>query len=248
MRGTWCDVEIAGKPADVYEPPGPPAPRFGVLYLHSYGLETLRGPHADAYPPLFDELGLACVCPHGGHCWWLDRVCPEFDSRFSPERHLLDNVLPLFRQRWEIGERGVGLFGVSMGGVGALRLGFRYPDIFPVVAALAAAVEYHELYGSGTPLDGMYDSKEQCRQDSPPMHIDPGRQPPHLFFAVDPADADWLRGNERLHEKLAALGVAHEFDLTTRAGGHSWSYFNHMAGRVVHFLKHGLEQESRRLL
>jgi S-formylglutathione hydrolase len=93
----------------------------------------------------------------------------------------------------------------------------------------------------------MYDSKEQCRQDTAPMHVDPAHYPPHLFFAVDPDD-DWLRGNERLHEKLAALGVPHTVDLDTRAGGHSWAYFNHLAGRALRFLVAGLEQESRRLL
>jgi S-formylglutathione hydrolase FrmB len=79
------------------------------------------------------------------------------------------------------------------------------------------------------------------------MHIDPARQPRHIFFCCDPDD-NWLRGNDRLHEKLSALGVAHEYDLTTRAGGHTWDYYNAVAGRVLGFLANGLEQESRRLL
>jgi S-formylglutathione hydrolase FrmB len=47
---------------------------------------------------------------------------------------------------------------------------------------------------------------------------------------------------------MLALGVSHEADLTTQAGGHSWDYFNHMADRAMRFLMHGLEEESRRLL
>jgi large subunit ribosomal protein L4 len=47
---------------------------------------------------------------------------------------------------------------------------------------------------------------------------------------------------------LTALGVAHECDLTTRAGGHSWAYFDAMAPRAVGFLNAGLEEMSRRLL
>jgi S-formylglutathione hydrolase len=94
----------------------------------------------------------------------------------------------------------------------------------------------------------MYDSKEQCRQDTAPMHIHPSRYPPHILYVIDPDDQLWLRGCDRLHEKLNALGVPHTADLTTRAGGHSWDYFNHMAERVIRFLVAGLEQESRRLL
>ena len=248
MNGTWTLADVAGKPADTYDPAGPARPRFGVLYLHGYGLETLRGPHADAYTRLFDELHLACVCPHGQHSWWGDRVCPEFDATLTPERHVLDNVLPYFRERWGLSERTVGLTGVSMGGQGALRLAFKYPDVFPVVAGISSAIEYHELYGQGTLIDDTYDSKEQCRQDTVPMHVHPSKFPPHVLFCIDPDDQPWLRGNDRLHEKLNALGVTHEIDFTTRAGGHSWAYFSHVADRVVRFLVAGLEQESRRLL
>jgi pimeloyl-ACP methyl ester carboxylesterase len=245
MNGTWTCLEICGKPVDVYDLSRSVQPRFGVLYLHGAGLETLV--ETPAFTRLFDELRMVCVCPHGRRSWWCDRVCAEFDSELTPERHLLRNVVPFFAQRWGIAPRGIGLVGISMGGQGALRLGFKHPDLFPVVAAIAPAIEYHELYGQGTPIDDMYDSKEQCRQDTVPMHIHPSRFPSHIFYCIDPADA-WYRGCDRMHEKLSALGVPHQLDMSTRAGGHSWDYFNHMAERVVRFVYQGLEQESRRLL
>ena len=94
----------------------------------------------------------------------------------------------------------------------------------------------------------MYDSKEQCRQDTATMHVHPHHHPPHIYFAIDPEDEQWFRGNDRLHEKLMALGVEHVADLTTSAGGHSWDYFNRMAEPALRFLYEGLEKESRRLL
>jgi S-formylglutathione hydrolase FrmB len=194
------------------------------------------------------ELRLACVCPHAGRCWWTDRVCSEFDPALTAERHLLDNVLPFFRARWGLIPPAIGLHGISMGGQGALRLAVKQPRLFRAVAAVAAALDYHERYGEGTPLDEMYDSREQCRQDTAVLHVHPSEYPPHIFFCIDPDDAAWYRGNDRLHEKLSALGIAHEIDFTTRAGGHSWAYFNHMAERTLCFLHAGLTQESRRLL
>jgi S-formylglutathione hydrolase len=127
-------------------------------------------------------------------------------------------------------------------------LAFKTPQSLPVIAAISPAVDYHELYGQGTPIDEMYDSKEQCRQDTAAMHIDPHNYPPHIFFCIDPADYQWLRGNDRLHEKLRALGVPHEHDFQTSAGGHSWDYFDHMAGRAIRFLHQGIVSQSRRLL
>jgi len=245
MSGVWSSVEVGGKQVDIYDPPGPGRPRFGLLYLHTYGLETL----ADnaTFTRLFARHNLACAFPQGMHSWWTDRVCPEFDERLTAEHHLLDNVLPYSQTRWQLEPRNLAVLGISMGGQGALRLAFRHPQRLAVAAGISSAIEYHELYGQGTTLDEMYDSKEQCRQDTAPMHIQPSHPPPHLYFAIDPDD-DWLRGNERLHEKLSALGVPHEIDFTIRAGGHSWNYFEHMAERVIAFLVAGLEQQSRRLL
>jgi pimeloyl-ACP methyl ester carboxylesterase len=245
MNGTWSVVDIAGKPADVYDPPGG-RPRFGMLYLHPLGLETLPG--NEAFTTVFDELRLACVCPHGGYSWWSDRICLDFDAKITAERYLLYAVLPFFQTRWELAPPAIGAVGISMGGQGALRLALKHPRLFPAVAGIASALDYHELYGRGLSIDEMYDSKEQCRQDTALLHIHPSHSPPHIFFCIDSADADWYRGNDRLHEKMAALGVAHECDLTTRAGGHSWEYFNHMAGRALRFVTAGLEQEARRLL
>jgi S-formylglutathione hydrolase FrmB len=246
MNGGWTRLEIGDKSADVFDLPTNLKPRFGIVYLHGHGLETLvQNP---AFTRLFEELRLVCVCPHGQRSWWSDRLCAEFDPQTTAERYLLETIVPYFGRRWGIAPRGIGLTGVSMGGQGALRLAFKRPDLFPVVAAISPAIEYHEWYGQGTPIDEMYDSKEQCRQDTAPMHIHPSKYPPHIFYCIDPTDVAWYRGNDRLHEKLSALGIPHQLDLTTQAGGHSWDYFNHMAERTVRFIYEGLEQESRRLL
>src|SRR5207248_6627866 len=97
-----------------------------------------------AFTALLDELRLACVCPHGRRSWWADRVCPEFDDQLTPERHVIDNVLPYFERRWGLRPRAVGLSGFGVGGQGALRIAFRRPELFPVVAAIAPAVDQQE--------------------------------------------------------------------------------------------------------
>jgi S-formylglutathione hydrolase len=209
------------------------------------------------------------------HSWWTDRICREFDPHLTAEKFVVDHVTPAVIERWGVTLSRVGLLGISMGGQGALRLAFKYPRRYPAVAAISAAIDYHELYGQGTTIDEMYDSKEQCRQDTAPLHIHPGDYPPHIFFCVDPTDRPWYRGNDRLHEKLSALGIPHEYDLTTpspqpspqrgeganptsplsplgrgqgEAGGHSWDYFNHMAERAIRFIHRGLSASARRLL
>lgn len=240
----WSQITVAGKTVDVFDPPT--RSRFAVIFLHGIGLETLRD--NAVYTQNLTQHNLACACPHGQRGWWLDRVCAEFDSSISPERYLLEMIVPFCRGRWQLAPRALGVFGISMGGQGALRLALRHPQVFPVAAGIASALDFHECYSQGSPLDDMYTSKEQCRQDTALMHIPPHDPPPHLFFCIDPEDADWFRGNDRLHEKFSALGVPHTIDFTTSAGGHSWAYFNHMAEPALRFLIEGLEKESRRLL
>jgi pimeloyl-ACP methyl ester carboxylesterase len=242
MNGTWSRVTIGNRPADVFDPIV--TPRFTVLFLHDLDRRTLRD--QPTFTQLFATAGSACVCPFGDQAWWTDRISSQFDSRLTAERYLLDCVMPFCAERWNLGPRAVGLFGVGMGGQGALRLAFKHPQHFPVVAALAPSIEYYELYGAGTPLEEMYDSKEQCRQDSAILHLHPSQYPPHIYFAVDPADP-WHRGNDRLHEKMNALGVPHKAEFTS-CGKQGWDYFDKMAEPALRFVVSGLETESRRLL
>lgn len=238
----WQRIDLDGRRVDFFEPAA--SPRFALLFLHDQD----AGPPANpTWTNLFEALRLTCVAPHGGQVWWTDRVHPSFDDTRSAVRYLLDSVLPWTRARWSLGPRGVGLFGVGMGGQGALRLAFQRPALFPVVAALTPAIEYHELYWSGTPIDDMYTGKEQCRQDTVPMHLHPTEFPPHIFFAADPM-SPWHRGSDRLHEKLAALGVPHECELRTRTGKQGWEYSDSLALRTLTFVTAGLEREARRLL
>jgi len=244
MLPGWSKVEIAGKPADTFRPPG--TPRFGILFLHPVGLES---PAVNAaYTDTFRAHNLAVVAPWGGASWWADRIDPAFDPALTAEQHVLCNVAPWMESSWNLGPRSIAAAGISMGGQGAIRLGFKHPDRFPVVAGVASAFDYYEWHGQGTSIDAMYPTREKCRQDGAGLHVNPLKFPPHVWFACDPEDQDWFRGNDRLHEKLLALGIPHTVDFTTTRGGHNWDYFDAMAGPMADFIVAGLEKESRRLV
>jgi hypothetical protein len=48
--------------------------------------------------------------------------------------------------------------------------------------------------------------------------------------------------------KLASLGIPHEVDLDTEAGGHGFKYYNHMAEKAIGFLVERLEFERLRII
>ena len=232
----WSTLDLGGKPVDFFDPSGD-RPRFALLFLHDSAGETLRETLRGS--EWLARHSLPCVCPHGGPHWWSSRLSPEFDPQRSVESWLIEEVLPAIADRWQLGPNRLAIAGMGMGGQGALRLAFRYPDRFRTVAALDAALDHHEWYGRGTPLDEMYASREHCRQDTALLHIHPARQPGHIWFGVDPASR-WYRGNDRLHEKLMALGVPHTFEIGRE--------IERQEELMARFVSESLLQESRRLL
>jgi len=231
--GTWREVEIAGKPADVFEPQRPVDGR-AVLHLHGHGLETLKD--NSAFTAELERHGLRAICPHGQRSWWTETVCREFDAGISPLEFLTERLVPWIAAHWNVRPPGIGLTGISMGGQGVLQLAYRRPREFPVVAAISPAVDFHNWVGQGLPLDEMFRDREAARQQTATLRVHPISWPKHQLLLCDPTDEEWFEGVERLAMKLASTGIPFESDFQTSAGGHSWDYFNSMAERVIGFV------------
>lgn len=242
----WQMLEIAGKTADVFEPTRPSEPPRAVLFFHGHGLQTLK--HNPAYTSELERHGLRAICPHGKRSWWLPVVCAEFDTELSPLAYVRSCVVPFLWDQWNIRSGAVGLLGISMGGQGVLQLALRHPSEFPTVAALSPAIDFQEWYGRGLPLDDMFIDREAIRQQTATLQIQGMNWPRKQFVACDPADPEVRLSVDRYASKLRSSGVPFEHDFTTSGGGHSWDYFNRMAGRALSFIVEALQAEERRLV
>jgi len=242
----WSEFDLAGHPCEMFEPANPRADGLTLIYLHGVRLQRLRD--KPAFNAAFAEHGLRVLCPQTGRCWWTDRICPDFDLAITPERYLVDRVLPWIAERWGVGPPKIGLFGTSMGGQGALRFGFKHPRFFPVVVGIAPAIDYQIRVREGDPILGaMYRDAEQARQDTATLHVHPLNWPRGLWFSCDPTDVRWHESCERLREKLTALGIPHQCDLATTGGGHGFEYYERMAPAAISFLVERLQAELRRV-
>lgn len=246
--GNWSEVDVAGHTCAVFEPARPSEHDYVVVYLHGSGMGKLR-----AYPSFtteFERYGLRVIQPMTGRSWWTDRIWPTFDPQFSAEAYVLKHVVPYAQQRWGARPPRLALLGVSMGGQGALRMAYKHPDTFPVVAAISPAVDFQKRIEEGVDpgLAEMYYDAEDARQDTALLHIHPLNWPRHQFFCCDPTDYRWHESADRLRMKLWSLGVPFECDLETVAGGHSFEYCSHMAPKVIDFLAERLERERLRVV
>jgi pimeloyl-ACP methyl ester carboxylesterase len=246
--GAWTLIDLRGHACRLYEPAVPSEHNYVVVYLHCSESASLR-----AYEPFmreFDRYGLRVIEPVTGLSWWTDRIWPDFDERFSAEAYVREYVVPFVAERWGSRPPGLALLGVSMGGQGALRMAYKYPNMFPTVAAISPAIDFQKRIDEGVDpgLDYIYGDAESARQDTALLHIHPLNWPRNQFFCCDPTDLRWHDSAERLRMKLSSLGVPFECDLETEAGGHSFKYACHMAPRAVGFIAERLEQERRRVV
>ncbi|MCA9270096.1 MAG: hypothetical protein KDA41_16555 [Planctomycetales bacterium] len=243
----WRHTEVGGHACAVYEPAQRNPHGYVVLYLHGVHQGSLED-----NPPFvaaFERHGLPVVCPAGKRSWWSDRICPEFDAAISAERHVLTNVLPFIESELGAAPPQIALLGTSMGGQGALRFSYKHPRLFPVVAAISPAIDFHTRWDEGDEvLQSMYRDKEQVRQETALLYVNPLNWPRHQFFCCDPADTRWFDSADRLAMKLNSMGIPHECDLTATAGGHGFDYYNAMADTAVNFLAHRLDRERLRIV
>ena len=233
MLAGWDRIAIAGKAVDVFAS-GSAFPR-ALLYLHDRdGTTPATNP---TFTDQFRSRQLACLAPITGPSWWANRICPRFDPGLSAERFLLEHIAPWLTAHWGLEAGAIAVAGVGMGGQGAVRLGLRHPSRFPIVASLNGAFDFHELFGRGGSLDEMYTSREEARQDTAILQVPPHDWPPSIWFSCSFA-SPWYRGNDRLHEKLTAMGVPHtvRFDEAVDVPA------------MLDFLGAALTRESKRLL
>ena len=245
--GSWSEVVVSGHPCEIYEPPEPNPHDYVVVYLHGIHLNRLHD--KPAFIREFDRYGLRVVCPRTARSWWVDKICEEFDPQVTSERYVVENVGTWIGERWGAKPPQIALLGTSMGGQGALRIAFKYPRIFSVVAAVSPAIDYHLRMEEGDEtLNLMYPDKEAARQDTATLHVHPLNWPRHLWFCCDPTDLRWHESADRLRMKLAALGIPYECDLETSGGGHGFEYYNRMAEKAVGFIASRLESERLRAI
>ena len=248
----WSTIEVGGHACELFAPPDPLAGR-ALVFLHGVHGRWLR-----EMPVLRDLVAAARIPtlgPRAGRSWWLDRIVPAFDAAISPERFVVDTVRAEVERRFGVRPPGIALVGTGMGGQGALRIAYRHPAIFPVVAAIAPAIDFHvAMRDAHEDDDGecsdtlweTYGDVERARQDTAILHVHPLNWPRQQCFASDPDDVRWHDGAVRLHSKLVALGIPHRAILESHGGPPTVTPEDRVAPEVMRFVLDALDAESRR--
>ena len=199
--GMWSEQDVNGHRCEVFVPEHSSRHDFTIIYLHDLNQQGLKD--KKAFEESFEKSGLRMISPYTARSWWSDKLCAEFDPSQTAESYLINKVLPWIHSHWGAKPPQIGLLGVGMGGQGGLRLGFKYPDTFPLVAAITPFIDHQQCWQEqGSLLNQMYPGEEAVRQDTATLHIHPLYWPRNIWFCCDPMEAFWLESAASQYEAL----------------------------------------------
>tara|TARA_R110001599_G_scaffold58857_10_gene162923 strand:- start:3736 stop:4608 length:873 start_codon:yes stop_codon:yes gene_type:complete len=178
----------------------------------------------NAIPPM------AIVMPDGANSWYVNS-----EKHGLYEDALLEDLIPETERTHGFGgdRSRRAIAGQSMGGYGAFRLAFRYPDRFAMTAGLSAAI-FPDLEAAedvsrqqigffkgvfGEPFDVAEFNRQNFFSDIPSlMAID---ERPAIWITVGDDDGFGLyEGNIALYQALKQADIPVEFRMTD--GNHTW--------------------------
>ncbi|HLY92042.1 MAG TPA: alpha/beta hydrolase-fold protein [Candidatus Angelobacter sp.] len=230
-----------------------PGKRFPVLYfLHGLGGDQSFLASSGASSVIEDaweqkRVGeFVIITPQGENSFYIN----SRDGHVLYEDFFVHEFIPQMERRSRISNSrsGRAIEGVSMGGYGALRLAFKYPQMFVSVGAHMPALRQQLPHGAadtgltaflgtafGSPLN------ERFWQENTPFVFARTANLQSLKIYFDCGDHDMYgfdAGTRQLDRLLSERHVAHEAHIYP--GGHNWQF-------VAEHLDESLEFQSRAL-
>ncbi len=235
---------------------GPSPRRYPVLYfLHGLGdneQALFKGGGWDLIEDLRQQGQISdflVIAPEGKRAFYINSA----DGRVRYSDFFIREFIPYIESHYSIRrERSArAISGMSMGGYGALRFAFAYPDLFSSVSAQSAALiaespRQTETMPTGTPLSGLLGAVfgnpvdlQHWNQNSPFVLAKRNRaliRTPGLSIYFNCGREDEFgfdKGAAELHRQLQAEGIQHEFHLYP--GNHGAAYFMAHLGETLKF-------------
>jgi putative tributyrin esterase len=232
---------------------GNPGRRFPVLYfLHGLGGDQSFLASSGASTEIEDawaqkKLGeFVIITPQGENSFYIN----SRDGHILYEDFFIREFVPQMEKRYRLigGRSGRAIGGISMGGYGALRFAFKYPQMFASVAVHMPALLEQLPHGSasaglgvflgtafGTPLN------ERFWQENTPFVYARASKLPALKIYFDCGDHDHYgfdAGTRQLDRLLTEHHVPHEAHIYP--GGHNWEFVAEHLGDSMQFQSRAL--------
>lgn len=211
---------------------------FPVIYLLHGAWGSYRDwPKKADLRSLATQYSIIFVCPDGQDSWYFDS---PIDSTFQFETYITQEL----RQYVETKYRTLNhpkyraITGLSMGGHGALWLGWRHPDIYGSCGSMSGGVDIYNFPNKWKINErlGEYDSNKEVWREHSVMNLVSTLVPGQNIIIDDGNKDIFINENNALHNALDKQGIPHDY--IVRPGAHNWSYWvNSLDYQVLFFHK-----------
>ncbi|MBR5639126.1 MAG: esterase family protein [Muribaculaceae bacterium] len=198
---------------------------YPVLYLlHGYSDDYMAWQNHVDLTKHANKYGFIIVCPDGQDSWYFDSpIDPTFQFETYITQELRNYIESNYRTINDRQHRAI--TGLSMGGHGALWLGFRHPDLYGLCGSMSGAVDITTLKDRFK-IDkrlGKYAANEASWKSHSVINLVPTLKNDQ-FIIIDDGTSDFLiKENRALHDALQQHKIKHEY--SERPGRHSWDYW-----------------------
>jgi S-formylglutathione hydrolase FrmB len=221
-----------------YSDPDLQEEQYPVLYLlhGAYGCYS-DWPTRTNLDDMASDYSVIIVCPDGQDSWYFDSpIDPKMQFETFISKELVDYVDNNYRTIPTPGMRAI--TGLSMGGHGALFVGFRHPDVFHSCGSMSGGVNICHFPDNWHIKDrlGEYKSNQQLWESHSVIGLVENLKPGQNITIDDGVNDIFINENNALHEALLKKGIAHDY--TVRPGEHTWSYWtNSLDFQILFFSK-----------
>lgn len=210
--------------------------RYPVLYLlHGWSGDYNSWTKQTALMQFASEYQLIIITPEGGNGWYTDSATvpsDQYEAYFM--RELIADVDSRFRTIAD--RRGRSIAGVSMGGYGALKFGFKYPEKFSLAASMSGALDATSRTDDTSIMQtfGEPDSPARKTNDLTRLarEFPTDRQAllPYVYLDCG-TDDPWLASNRDFSGVLLERRIVHEY--RQLPGNHLWTYWDRQVREVM---------------
>jgi S-formylglutathione hydrolase FrmB len=191
------------------------------------------------------------ITPEGGRTFYIDSK----DGKVPYEDFFIREFIPQMQKKYRIGTTRAqrAIAGISMGGYGALRFAFKYPQMFTAVAAhMPALMERMPPGAANTGISGFMGNAFGHPLDSTfwdahtPFIYARTADLSGLKIYFDCGDRDsygFDAGSTALHQLLLSRKIPHEFHLYP--GTHGWEYVSEHIPASLEFVSRALAVHSQ---
>ncbi|MGA2902391.1 MAG: alpha/beta hydrolase family protein [Candidatus Korobacteraceae bacterium] len=192
-----------------------------------------------------DKIGdFVILAPSAGHTFYIN----SGDGKVRYEDFLMKEFMPEMEKKYRAaGTRATrGITGVSMGGYGALRLAFKYPDQFAAVSAQMPAliIDVPKDMGASAPgspgalLGNVFGSRDYFNRNNvfyfASTDSAASLKRMNIYFDVgNNDDYGFEQGAQELDKLLKSRGIPHEFHIYP--GGHTAEFVVSHFSDVIQF-------------